>query len=193
MRALLAGTDQERLGVVLVAVVGDLHHHARLDDAVVLRGHPHLRVAHQFLELPDPGFLLRLLVARRVVAAVLLEVALFPAGVDLRRENRSLRDQRVQLRLEPVVGFLGQPDLSHVTPSTTRRARADRRFGVRTPAVTRPILDIRRAPGTSVSNQLDQRPPGTARCGRALRQRATAAGQKQQGRPLALMPEAPVR
>jgi hypothetical protein len=61
-------------------------------------------------ELTDAGLLLALLVLRGVVPAVLLEVAFLAAGVDLRRHRRSAGHQLVELGLQPVVGFLGQPD-----------------------------------------------------------------------------------
>ena len=59
--------------------------------------------------MPDPGFLLRLLVAGGVIAAVLLQVAFLAAGIDLRREDRAVSDEVVELLLEAVVGVLGQP------------------------------------------------------------------------------------
>src|SRR5690606_40239938 len=65
--------------------------------------------AQELLRLADAGLLLALLLARGVVAAVLLEVALFAAGVDLSCDNRAVGDQLVESLLEPVVGFLGQP------------------------------------------------------------------------------------
>ena len=68
------------------------------------------RLAQQVGELTDAGLLLALLVLGGVVAAVLLEVALLAAGVDLRGHRRAAGHQLVELGLQPVVGFLGQPD-----------------------------------------------------------------------------------
>ena len=56
-----------------------------------------LGAAQQLLQLADPGLLLGLLVAGGVVAAVLLEIALFAAGVDLGGDDRALRDELVEL------------------------------------------------------------------------------------------------
>jgi hypothetical protein len=44
-----------------------------------------------------------------VVAAVLLEVTLLAAGVDLRSDDGAVVDELLQLGLQPVVGLLGQP------------------------------------------------------------------------------------
>jgi len=65
--------------------------------------------AEQLLELPDPGLLLALFLSGGVVAAVLPEVPLFTPGVDLCGDDRPSGDQLVELRLQPVVGLLGQP------------------------------------------------------------------------------------
>src|SRR6185437_5961940 len=65
--------------------------------------------AQQLLELADAGLLLALFLACGVVATVLLEVALLASGVDLRGDDGAIRDQLVELVLEPVVGLLGQP------------------------------------------------------------------------------------
>src|SRR5690606_11577142 len=59
--------------------------------------------------MPDSGFLLPLLLPGGVVATVLLQVALFTAGIDFGGDDRTIRDQLVELVLEPVVGILGQP------------------------------------------------------------------------------------
>ena len=83
--------------------------HAGGDGVRRRRGVADLGGAQQFLELPDPGLLLALLLAGGVVAAVLLEVALLASGVDLRGDDGAVRDQLVELVLEPVVGLLGQP------------------------------------------------------------------------------------
>ena len=61
------------------------------------RGGADLGGAQQLLELADPGLLLALLLAGGVVAAVLLEVALLAAGVDLGSDDGTVRDQLVQL------------------------------------------------------------------------------------------------
>src|SRR2546428_2854676 len=58
---------------------------------------------------PYPPLFRSLLLASRVVAAVLTQVALLAAGVDLGSHDRAVRDKFVQLSLEPVVGLLGQP------------------------------------------------------------------------------------
>src|SRR3954467_10760672 len=50
-----------------------------------------------------------LLLVWGVVAAVLLEVALLAAGVDLGGDDGAVVDQLVQFTLEPVVGLLGEP------------------------------------------------------------------------------------
>jgi hypothetical protein len=67
--------------------------------------------AQHVLELADPGLGLRLLLARRVVAAVLLQVAFFAGGADtgddLAPDGTA---QVVELRLELVEGVLRQPD-----------------------------------------------------------------------------------
>ena len=76
----------------------------------VVGGSPTRGLAQQVGQLADAGLLLALLVLGRVVAAVLLEVALFAAGVDLRGHRRAAGHQLVELGLQPVVGFLGQPD-----------------------------------------------------------------------------------
>ena len=58
-------------------------HSARLDDAVALGSVAHRRVAQQFGQHADAGLDLALLVLGGVVAAVLLEVALFAGRLDL--------------------------------------------------------------------------------------------------------------
>src|ERR1700712_334561 len=69
---LFTGAEQECLLIALVAVVRDGHDHAGLDGAVVGRADADLGLAQQFLDLADPVFHLGLLVAGRVIAAVLL-------------------------------------------------------------------------------------------------------------------------
>src|SRR5699024_1528392 len=59
--------------------------------------------------MPDTGFLLPLFLTGGVVATVLLDVALFPAVVDLRGDDRTILVGLVELVLEPVVGILGDP------------------------------------------------------------------------------------
>src|SRR5690606_41897477 len=104
----LPGTGQERLGVVGVVGEVDRHRGSRLHGAVARRlAHP--GVAQQLLQRPDARLLAPLLLLGGVVAAVLTQVALFPTGVDLRREYRTVRDQLVELCPEPVVPLLGEP------------------------------------------------------------------------------------
>ncbi len=67
------------------------------------------RSRQQLLEVPDARLRLALLLAGRVISTVLAEIALFAAGVDLGRDHRPVRDMGVELGLESVVGFLGQP------------------------------------------------------------------------------------
>src|SRR5690606_18296962 len=57
----------------------------------------------------NASFLLALFLTRGVVSTVLLEVAFFATLVDLRGDDRTVGDERVELALEPVVRFLGQP------------------------------------------------------------------------------------
>jgi hypothetical protein len=102
--AFLAGAEQHRLGVV-VALVTDLQDHAGRRRVGVGGRDADLGGA----QLADAGLLLALLLARGVVAAVLLEVALLAAGVDLGCNDRAVRDQLVEFLLEPIVGILGQP------------------------------------------------------------------------------------
>ena len=101
--ALLAGGDQERLGVGLVAVVVDLDHRTRQRHAGLLGRFADLRVVEQVLQLADAGLLLALLLAGGVVSAVLAQVAFLAAVVDFRRDDRTIRDQLVELGLESVM------------------------------------------------------------------------------------------
>jgi hypothetical protein len=62
------------------------------------------------LEQDDPGLDLALLILGRVVAAVLLQVALVAGRLDLLRDIDAPRSGKVvKLGLEPVVRLLGQP------------------------------------------------------------------------------------
>src|SRR6476620_848677 len=119
----LAVAEQEGL---LVAEDLDGHDHAGLDDTVVGRGLADLRVVEQLGELSDTGLHLALLLARGVVAAVLLEVALLAGLLDLLRDlDATLAGQVVQLRLEAVVGLLRQEttssSLGHLCHSSMNR------------------------------------------------------------------------
>src|SRR5689334_16130160 len=105
--AFLAGGDEERLGVLLVAVVEDGDDGAGQRHTGLLRGLADLGEAEQILQLADTGFLLALLIAGRVVAAVLAEVALFAAVVDLRGDDRAVRDQLVEFGLQALECLFG--------------------------------------------------------------------------------------
>ena len=78
-------------------------------DLVGLRRLADLGGAQQLLQVADARLLLALLLAGGVVAAVLPEVALLAAGVDLGGDDRAVGDQLVELGLQPVVRVLGQP------------------------------------------------------------------------------------
>ena len=99
----MAGGDQERLGVGLVAVVVHLDDRTGQRHAGLLGRLADLRVVQQVLQLADAGFLLTLLVAGGVVPAVLAQVALFAAVVDLRGDDGTIRDLVVELGLESVM------------------------------------------------------------------------------------------
>src|SRR5690606_4548971 len=75
----LAASEQEDL---LVAGDQSRHDRARLDDAAAGRSLPDLGRLQQLLERADARFLFALLILGRVVAAVLLEVALFACSFD---------------------------------------------------------------------------------------------------------------
>ena len=66
-----------------------------------------LGLTQEFLQVEDPALLLALLLAGGVVAAVLAEVTLLTAGVDLGGNGRPGCDQLVELGLQPVVSVLG--------------------------------------------------------------------------------------
>jgi hypothetical protein len=77
---------------------------------VALGGLAHGRVAQQLGELADAGLDLALLVLGGVVAAVLLQVALFASGLDLLRDVGARRAaELLELRRQAVVGLLRQP------------------------------------------------------------------------------------
>src|SRR5699024_11801140 len=61
-------------------------------------------------KLADPGLLARLLLARGVVAAVLLEVPLFACGFDAPSDRGpSFTGEMIVFGLEPIETFLGKP------------------------------------------------------------------------------------
>src|SRR5690606_5822493 len=70
----------------------------------------HPGTPQQVLQMPDARLLLTLLLLCGVVAAVLPQVPLFAAGVDLRGDDRAVGDQLVELGSEAVVALLGEPD-----------------------------------------------------------------------------------
>src|SRR5690606_5177457 len=102
------GRQQERLGFALV-LVADRQHHSGAGHPAVLRRYPDPRVVQQVLELPDPGFLLALVLAGCLVRLVLPEVALLAAVADVLGDDGPVRDQLLQLLLEPVIGALRKP------------------------------------------------------------------------------------
>src|SRR5690606_11147651 len=75
----------------------------------VLRRYPDPRVVQKGLELPDPGFLLALVLAGCLVRLVLPEVALLAAVADVLGDDGPVRDQLLQLLLGPVIGALRKP------------------------------------------------------------------------------------
>ena len=157
--ALLAGAEQHRLGVV-VAVVADLQHHAGGGGVGVGGGDADLRGAQQLLQLADAGLLLALLLARGVVAAVLLEVALLAAGVDLGGDDGAVRDQLVEFVLEPVVGLLGQPGhlrVRHRHHSSSLSGPCDSR--TRSPAARPPVEDGPRSRAATAPSKEKHDPP----------------------------------
>src|SRR5262249_14279680 len=105
----LAGTEQERL-LVVVTVVAVGHDLARRDRLVVL-GLIGRRAAEHLLELPDASLVGALLVLGRVVAAVLLQVALVASRADpIDDLGAQGATPLLELGIEPVEGLLGQPD-----------------------------------------------------------------------------------
>ena len=82
---------------------------AGLDDAGALRSLAHRGGLEQVLERADAGLLLALLVLGGVVAAVLLEVALFARGLDALGDLLAAgRREVLELGGEAVVGILGE-------------------------------------------------------------------------------------
>ena len=74
-----------------------------------------LGVAQQLVQLADPRLHLALLVLGRVIAAVLLEVALGAGRGDPRRDlGTTLAGEVQELGIQAVVGVLGQPRLGRV-------------------------------------------------------------------------------
>src|SRR5690606_18968765 len=83
--------------------------HAGLDDAVVGRRADD-RSAQQRGQRTDAGLDLALLLLGRVVAAVLLEVALFASRLDALRDLRpALAGELLELCRQTVVCLLGEP------------------------------------------------------------------------------------
>src|SRR5712691_370594 len=107
--ALLPGREQE-CHLVLVALEPDRHRHAGTDHAIGARRLPDTRVVQDVLQLVNAGFLLALLLLRRVVTAVLAQVTLVPGRLDLLGDLDTAGPGKVvQLGLEPVMRLLGQP------------------------------------------------------------------------------------
>src|SRR5699024_12458904 len=107
--ALAAGTDEEGLLGVLVAVVVGADDGADERDTGLGGRLADLGIGQQVVDGPDAGLLLALLLTRGVVAGVLLEVALLAPLVDLERDRGTIGDQRLLLRREALERFLGQP------------------------------------------------------------------------------------
>ena len=80
--ALLAGREQE-CHLVLVTLEPDGHRHAGTDYAIRARRVPDAGVVQDVLQLVDAALLLALFLLGRVIATVLLQVALVPGGLDL--------------------------------------------------------------------------------------------------------------
>src|SRR5699024_6044729 len=94
----------------LLAGHGDLHDHAGLDDAVVLRGLADHGVLQEPLEVRDARFQLALLLAGGVVAAVLLEVPFVASRGDALGDLGASRAlELLELLGQAVVRFLGEP------------------------------------------------------------------------------------
>src|SRR6185437_16422542 len=97
----LAVAEQEDL---LAAGNERRDHRAGLDDTGADRHLADLGMLQQLLESADAGLLLALLVLRGVVAAVLLEIALFACCLDALRDLLATgRRQLLELTGEPVV------------------------------------------------------------------------------------------
>ena len=86
-----------------------MHDGADQGDAGLLWSFTDGGVVQQLLEVGDAGLFLALLLAGGVVATILLEVTLFAALIDLGGQDRAVLLQGEQLRVESVVGFLGEP------------------------------------------------------------------------------------
>src|SRR6478735_1443944 len=110
--AFLDGTHQIGDGGVVT-----LHLHlddrSGSDDLTRLAG-DHLDAPQDLLELADPSLVVTLLVLRRVVVGVLLDVTVFARPLDPRRDLLATRAGAFrQLLLEPVVGLLRKVRCSH--------------------------------------------------------------------------------
>ena len=96
--------------------------------SVLAGASPTLRVLEELAQLADAGLLLALLLLGGVVAAVLAQVALLAGLLDLARDlGTALAGEMIELRLEAVVGLLGQPgdaawSRSRRAPITVRTA-----------------------------------------------------------------------
>src|SRR5436190_19793608 len=124
-RRVLARTDEEAF---LLRVVTEVHRddHARTGDAGLGRRLANLRLAEQLLQLTDACLRLALLLLGSVVAAVLLEISLFPRRLDPLDDLGAARaGEVVELALQPVVRLLGEPGddglagLGHGNPPKT--------------------------------------------------------------------------
>src|SRR5699024_5066113 len=94
----------------LLAGHGDLHDHAGLDDAVVLRGLADHGVLQESLEVRDAGLHLALLLTGGVVAAVLLEVPFVASRGDALGDLGASRAlELLELLGQAVVRVLGEP------------------------------------------------------------------------------------
>ena len=92
---LAAGTDEEGLLGVLVAVVVGADDGADERDTGLGGRLADLGVGQQVVDGPDAGLLLALLLTRGVVAGVLLEVALLAPLVDLGGDDRTVGDRTI--------------------------------------------------------------------------------------------------
>ena len=107
--ALLAGGEQER-HLVVVADEPDGHRHAGAHHPLGRGGLTDLRGVQDLAEMEDPRLHLALLVLGRVVAAVLLQVALFAGGLDLLGDVDAPGPREILvLGLQAVVRLLRQP------------------------------------------------------------------------------------
>src|SRR5699024_4294010 len=93
-----------------VAGDGGVDHGAGSHGLAVAVAGADLRVAQQHLELTDACLLLALLVTRRVITAVLLQVTLVAGGFDLLSNLCTTRSgEMLEFLRQTVKGFLGQP------------------------------------------------------------------------------------